>query len=125
MVPGVEVDLEHFRSKRSCLDAVAIGLADACGLPRFALAQIDPDNTRALRSVFESRPINGFVFAVHSRVPEADRINIWKSILAWPFTAKGRKILAGGAWTRFVRAEDADYDEVRLYEWQLRNFARR
>lgn len=125
LVPGRNVKLEHYRSKRSCLDAVAIGRAVACALPRFVLSQIDPDNDRKLRAMFETHPISSFLFAVHTRVPESDRINIWKSILAWPYTARGRKILAGGAWTGFVRAKDEDYDEVRRYVWQLQNFAQR
>jgi hypothetical protein len=65
------------------------------------------------------------VFAVHDRVPLEERINICKSILAWPYTAKGRAILAGGRWTRFVPARDSDYDEVRGYVTQLRKFAQR
>ena len=125
LVPGVDVTLDHRRSKQSCLDQVAIGRADACGLPRFALAQIDPDNDFALRPMFETRAICGFVFAVHARVAESDRTNIWKSIMAWPYTAKGRRILKGGAWTRFVRATDAEYDEVRRYASRLQKFAQR
>jgi ABC-type phosphate/phosphonate transport system substrate-binding protein len=75
--------------------------------------------------MFETHGISSFVFAVHARVPESDRINLCKSILAWPFTAKGRRILAGGRWTRFVPATDADYDEVRHYVSRLRQFVQR
>jgi phosphonate transport system substrate-binding protein len=123
--PHTDVVLEHYRSKPSCLQAVAIGLADACGLPRFALSQIDPGNEFKLRPLFETPGVNNFVFAAHARVPQADRINISKSILAWPYTARGRAILAGGAWTRFVVAEDADYDDVRRYVSRMRELAQR
>jgi len=125
LTPGIDVALVHYRTKQSCLQAVAIGLADACGLPSFALAQIDPDNERQLRTIFESDGISGFVFAVHARVPEIDRINLCKSILAWPYTAKGRRILAGGKWTRFVPAVDSDYDDVRRRASRLRDYAQR
>jgi phosphonate transport system substrate-binding protein len=125
LVPGVNVALEHYRSKLSCLQAVAAGRAAACGLPRFALSQIDPGNKLKLRLMFETDPVSNFLFAAHARVPEADRINISKSILAWPFTAKGRKILAGGAWSRFVAARDQDYDEVRRHVLRLQRFAQR
>ena len=125
LVPGVNVALEHYRSKPSCLHAVAAGRAAACGLPRFALSQIDPDNKLKLRLMFETDPVSNFLFAAHARVPEADRINISKSILAWPFTAKGRTILAGGAWSRFVAARDQDYDEVRRHVLRLQRFAQR
>lgn len=123
--PGTDVVLEHYRSKPSCLQAVAIGLADACGLPRFALSQIDPANEFKLRPLFETPGISNFVFAAHARVPQADRIDLCKSILAWPYTARGRAILAGGAWTRFVVAEDSDYDNVRHYVSTMRKLAQR
>jgi phosphonate transport system substrate-binding protein len=125
LVPGVNVALEHYRSKPSCLQAVTVGRAAACGLPRFALAQIDPDNERKLRLLFETEPVSNFLFAAHSRVPESDRIDLTRSILAWPFTAKGRRILAGGAWNRFVRARDQEYDEIRRHMLRLQHFALR
>lgn len=125
LVPDTDVVLEYYRSKRSCLQAVAIGLVEACGVPRFALAQIDPANQLELRPMFETHAVSNFVFATHARVPEQDRTNIYQSILAWPYTAKGRAILAGGGWTRFVPALDSDYDDVRRYVTQLRKFAQR
>jgi ABC-type phosphate/phosphonate transport system substrate-binding protein len=125
LIPGIDVTLDHYRSKSSCLQAVAVGRVDVCGLPRFALAQIDPNNEFDLRMMFETPAVSSFVFAAHARVPESDRINIYKSILVWPYTAKGRAILAGGGWTRFVPAQDSDYDDVRGYVTQLRKFALR
>lgn len=125
LVPGVNVALEHYRSKPFCLEAVAAGRTAACGLPRFALSQIDPNNELKLRLMFETEPVSNFLFAAHARIPEADRISIGKSILAWPFTANGRKILAGGAWSRFVRARDQDYDDVRRHMLRLQQLAQR
>jgi phosphonate transport system substrate-binding protein len=125
LVPGIDVRLEHFRSKPACLQAVATGRAAACGLPRFALSEIDPNNELKLRLMYETPPISNFVFAAHARVPEHDRIKICESILAWPFTAKGRSILAGGAWSRFVPARDEEYDEVRRHQLRLHQFAQR
>jgi phosphonate transport system substrate-binding protein len=123
--PDTDVMLEYYRSKPSCLQAVAIGLVDACGVPRFALSQIDPTNEFKLRQLFETAGVNNFVFAAHARLPQADRIDICKSILAWPYTARGRAILAGGAWTRFVVAEDSDYDDVRRHVSKMRALAQR
>ena len=125
LLPGVNVALEHYRSKPSCLQAVRVGRAAACGLPRFALSQIDPHNEWKLRLLFETEPVSNFLFAAHARVPESDRIDLGKSILAWPFTANGRKILAGGAWNRFVSARDQDYDEIRRHMLRLQRFAER
>ena len=123
--PGVDVELRHFRSKSSCLRAVASGRTAACALPSFAIAQIDPGNRRKLRAIFESEPVANFLFAAHARVPDSDRTDVARSILAWPFTAKGRKILSGGAWSRFVPALDQDYDEVRRHLWRLQHVAER
>jgi phosphonate transport system substrate-binding protein len=125
LLPGVNVALQHHRSKPSCLQAVTVGRAAACGLPRFALAQIDPNNERKLRLLFETEPVSNFLFAAHSRVPESDQVDLRRSILAWPFTAKGRKILAGGAWNRFVRARDQEYDDIRRHMLRLQRFAQR
>lgn len=125
LAPGVDVVLEHYRSKPSCLQAVAAGRTDACGLPHFALAQIDPDDERGLRLLFETEPVNNFLFAAHARLPESVHVDLGKSILAWPFTANGRKILAGGAWSRFVPARDQDYDEIRRHVLRLQQNAQR
>jgi phosphonate transport system substrate-binding protein len=125
LVPGIDIKLEHYRTKPACLQAVATGRVAACGLPRFALSQIDPKNELKLRLMYETPAISNFVFAVHARVPESDRIKICESILAWPFTAKGRSILAGAAWSRFVPARDEEYDEVRRYQLRLHQFAQK
>jgi phosphonate transport system substrate-binding protein len=125
LIPGINVTLEHYRSKPSCLQAVATGRTAACGLPGFALSQIDPENELGLRLMYETEPIRNFVFAAHARVPESDRIDLCKSILAWPFTADGRKILAGGAWGRFVMARDEEYDDVRRHVLRLQRLAQR
>jgi phosphonate transport system substrate-binding protein len=125
LVPGIDVALEHYRSKPACLQAAAAGRVAACGLPRFALSQIDPNNELKLRLMYETPPISNFVFAAHARMPEADRVKIRESILAWPFTDKGQSILAGGAWSHFVPARDEEYDEVRRYQLRLHQFAQR
>jgi len=78
LVPGVDVALEHHRSKPSCLHALALGRAAACGLPRFALSQIDPNNEMKLRLMFETEPVSNFLFAAHARVPVADRVDLCK-----------------------------------------------
>lgn len=125
MVPGTDVTLEHYRSKVSCLHALAIGRADACALPRFILARIESLSALDLRELFETAAINHFVFAVHARVTAVDRERLYRSILSWPSTARGRAILAGGAWTRFLPATDEDYDDARRYISRLQTLAQR
>ena len=121
--PGIDVLLQHYRTKSSCLQAVVIGSADACAIPRFILAQIGSIADMRLHVMIETAPINHFVFAVHERVPEADRAKLLGCILAWSHTETGRAVLAAGAWAGFVPAEDREYDPVRRYTTRLGTFA--
>jgi ABC-type phosphate/phosphonate transport system substrate-binding protein len=111
--PGVDVQLQYYRSRISCLQAVVIGAADACAITRFGLAQTESIADMRLHVMIETAPINHFVFAVHERVPEADRAKLLECILGWSGSDAGRALLAAGAWPRFVAAEDRDYDQVR------------
>ena len=117
--PGIDVRLQHYRSKTSCLQAVAIGSADACAVPRFVLAQIESIADLRLHVMIETAPIKHFVFAVHERVPAADRARLLACILSWSDTEAGRAVLAAGAWAGFVPANDQEYDEVRRYSARL------
>lgn len=121
--PGVDVVLHHYRTKHSCLQAVLVGSADACAVPRFVLAQIDSIADMHLHVMIETAPIKHFVFAVHERVPEADREKLLGCILDWSHTKAGRAVLAAGAWTGFVPAEDHEYDQVRRYSTRLKTLA--
>jgi phosphonate transport system substrate-binding protein len=125
LTPGIDVTVEHHRTKASCLQAVTVGAADACALPQFALSQIAELGDGRLRVMVESRPIKHVVFAVHPRVPEADRAALRALIMSWPQTEQGRAILAAGAWPGFVAARDADYQEVRDYHARLAEFVQR
>ncbi len=122
--PGVDVILQHYRTKTSCLQAVAIGSADACAIPRFVLAQIESIADMRLHVMIETAPINHFVFAVHERVPAADRAKLLSCILAWSHGEAGRAVLAAGAWAGFVPATDQDYDQVRRFSMRLKSVAR-
>jgi phosphonate transport system substrate-binding protein len=111
--PGIDVRLQYYRSRTSCLQAVVLGAADACAIPRFALAQSGSIVDARLHVMIETAPIPHFLFAVHERVPEADRVKLLDCILEWSTTEAGRAVLAAGAWPGFVPAEDQDYDQVR------------
>jgi ABC-type phosphate/phosphonate transport system substrate-binding protein len=121
--PGVDVILQHYRTKTSCLQAVVLGSADACAIPRFVLAQIESIADMRLHVMIETAPIRHFVFAVHERVPAADRARLLDCILAWSHTEAGRAVLAAGAWAGFVPARDQEYDQVRRYSSRLKSFA--
>jgi ABC-type phosphate/phosphonate transport system substrate-binding protein len=121
--PGVDVTLQHHRTKTSCLEAVALGSADACAIPRFVLAQIESIADMRLHVMIETAPINHFVFAVHERMPAPDRAKLLGCILAWSHSEAGRAVLAAGAWAGFVPAQDREYDQVRRYSMRLKSFA--
>ena len=111
--PEVDVALRHFQTKVSCLQAVAIGSADACAVPRFVLSQIDSTARLNLRPLVETRSVRHFVIAAHARVPEGERNRLQQHVLSWPNTPHGRLVLAAGAWSGSVAANDREYDEVR------------
>ena len=125
LIPGIDTTLRHYRNKVSCLQAVAVGAADACVLPRFVLPQIKANGGGKLRIMAETPAINHLVFATHPRVPDADRSKLLARILSWPDTEQGRAILATGTWPRFVAADDSDYAEVRNYDTRLRILTQR
>lgn len=125
LIPGSDVMLQHQRTKVSCLQAVLVGSADACVLPRFVLPQISRIGEGQLRIMVESRSVNHLVFAVHPRFPEKEREELRSLILSWPNTEQGRDILAVGPWPPFVAATDADYDDVRRYATRIEHLAAR
>lgn len=123
LIPGIDATLWHYRTKASCLQAVRVGAADACVLPRFVLSHIGAIGDRNLRVMAEAPAINHLVFATHPRVPGIDRSKLLALILSWPDTEQGKAILAIGSWPRFVTAHDADYAQVRNYNARLRILA--
>jgi ABC-type phosphate/phosphonate transport system substrate-binding protein len=125
LVPGVDITLRHYQNKVSCLQAVSIGAADACVLPRFVLPQIDSVGEVKLRTLAETPAINNLTFATHRRLADIDRRRLLALILSWPETEGGRAILAAGSWPRFMAAHDADYAQVRTYEDRMRMLAHR
>jgi phosphonate transport system substrate-binding protein len=125
LIPGIDATLRHYRTKLSCVQAVDVGTADACVLPRFVLPQIEAIGQGKLRIMTETPGINHLLFATHPRVSDVDRRKLLAVILSWPETEQGRAILAVGSWPRFVTAHDADYAQVRDYSARLRVLAHR
>jgi phosphonate transport system substrate-binding protein len=125
LVPQVDATLRPYQTKMGCLQAVSVGAADACVLPRFMLPQLTQIGGGGLRVMAESAAIPNVVFAAHGRLPRTERMKLLALILSWPHTEQGRAILATGAWPGFVIAQDADYAEVRSFGARMRMHAQR
>jgi ABC-type phosphate/phosphonate transport system substrate-binding protein len=125
LVPQVDTTLRPYENKMGCLQAVSVGAADACVLPRFVLPQLGEIGAGGLRVMAESPAIPHLLFATHPRLPRTERMKLLALILSWPDTEEGRIILAAGAWPGFVAAQDADYARVRSFGAHLRMHAER
>ncbi|HEY1288027.1 MAG TPA: phosphate/phosphite/phosphonate ABC transporter substrate-binding protein [Burkholderiales bacterium] len=101
----------------ACLQSVAIGAADACGMAEGALRTIEKERqtTDRFRILHKTASIPPALFVVHGRVAGKDRAIMLKTILDWPNTEEGRKIIERGQFTPFVAASDAEYEAVRRY----------
>lgn len=111
--PGKDIELSHERSHVSCMQKVLIGEVDACGTAAPAVRYFQKRMKVELRILVRTMDIPHTLFAIHSRVPEKERIQIKQRILGWSETPEGRKLLETGSLTPFVDISDADYDIVR------------
>jgi phosphonate transport system substrate-binding protein len=123
--PDSDVPLRHFRTKVSCLHAVAAGDAAACVIPSFMLDQLDSIEKMQLHAVWQSPPVNSLVFAAHPRVPAAQRAELSQRLVGWRGSEHGRAILAAFGWPGLVPAADADFADFRALSSRLRTYASR
>lgn len=115
--PQTGVTRYYGRNHFACLQSVVIGAADACGTSEQALRTIENQSQLAarFRIVHKTARIPHALFVAHKRVPQKDRDVLLQTILEWPNTETGRKILGAGHFVPFVAARDADYEVVRRY----------
>ncbi len=113
MVPGRDLELRAFKSVDSCFQQILIGSAIACVSPPFAPPVIEEKLGVKLRVLMRSTSIPNLTFVIHPRVPEQDRMRFAEAILSWATSDSGRPLLRGMKTSRFVPAEDAEYDVVR------------
>jgi ABC-type phosphate/phosphonate transport system substrate-binding protein len=118
LVPGIDVELRHFRTKASCLHAVAIGDADGCVLPNFMLDQIDTIDEMELEVVAESRPIPNLVFAVTDRFEPALRERLTELLTGLKDSERGRAALAQSHLPGLLPTRNEDFDAIRAYALQ-------
>ena len=115
--PATGVKRDHGKSHFTCMQAVLIGDADACGTAEQAMMhfQREKQMTTRFRVLHRTPPIAHALFVVHKRVPKRDRDVLLRTIVDWPKTEQGERIVRSGQFSPFVQARDAEYDTVRRY----------
>jgi ABC-type phosphate/phosphonate transport system substrate-binding protein len=115
--PETGVKRYYGKNHFACLQSVLIGAADACGTAEQALRTIEKERqtTTRFRILHKTARIPHALFVVHRRVSQKNRDILLKTILDWPNTEEGKKILHAGQFIPFVAAKDADYEVIRRY----------
>ncbi|MCP5363865.1 MAG: phosphate/phosphite/phosphonate ABC transporter substrate-binding protein [Hyphomicrobiales bacterium] len=114
-----DITFRHYLSKSSCIQALAIGKADACGLPRFALSQISGRLVPKLRVIHETQPVASLTFATHPRVDKTVHTQLRTNLLRWQTTEEGQRILKERGWSGLIEAQDQDFDVAREYRSRM------
>jgi hypothetical protein len=85
------------------MQSVLIGTADACGTAERALLHFEKEKqvTARFRILYKTKP--------------PPPLFLLRTILGWPNTEEGRKIIRSGRFIPFTAARDADYAQVRRY----------
>ena len=120
MEPGVDLYLRYYKTKVSCLHAVAAGEAVGCVVPTFLGTQLPAIEEMDLRPIWSSAPISSLVIAVHPRLPAGAVERLRTHLLALRTTDEGRHLLKSLSWPGLVLAEDGDYARIRSLAARLR-----
>ena len=117
--PGLDVSVRHLRDQVSCLQAVSIGIADACASLSFLRGTLMTIGRSPLRSVWRSEPVAGVAIAAHPGLPPQDRIAVRAAMLGWNDSAEGRALFTALGWSRVATAELADFETARTLAARL------
>jgi phosphonate transport system substrate-binding protein len=110
-----DVKLQFTKSHVSCMQQLLIGSADACGTAAPAKRFFEHKMNVNLKVIAQTASIPHTLFAIHPRIPAAERETIQARILSWSTTEKGKQILARGRLKPFIKISDSAYDVVRHY----------
>lgn len=115
--PKTGVKRQYEKNHFTCLQALVVGVADACSTAEQPLRTLQNERrfAIALRVLHRTERIPHSLFVVHRRVSREHREILLTTIVNWPKTDEGRHILERGHFTPFVPARDADYEVVRRY----------
>lgn len=111
--PGRDVRLTYQNSHAACLREVLIRRAAACVTAMPPLKVFEARSQVSFKTVARSDGIPSATFALHSRVPEADRQVLADRIAGWTSTEAGRHIIQLLKIPGYRHSRDEDYDPVR------------
>ena len=113
LITDKNIKLTYHRSHVSCMQQVLIGAADACGTAAPALRFFQHKMKVTLKTIAESKAIPHTLFAVHPRIPAADKDKIQQRIMSWGKTVEGKKMLERGKMKPLQPIKDEEYNIVR------------
>jgi phosphonate transport system substrate-binding protein len=110
--PGQTVEVKYVSNHFSCLQQVVVRKADLCVTAIAPLRLFEERaGTTSLKVVAESPRIPSPLYAVHCRIPPADRVRLKAEILSWTSGSTPHLNMVDVQY--FVPAKDSDYDSVR------------
>jgi len=111
---NTEINRKYKKNHFACMQSVIIGETAACGTAERALKHFsDVKMKTKFRILHKAQEIPNSLFVIHKRVPKETRELLIDSILNWPNTTSGKKILAGGKIIPMIRTKDSAYDVIR------------
>ena len=123
-----EVTIRHFPNHLACLQQLQIGSVDACATSAPAARVFEAQLGLKLQHIGRSQTITHALFAVHKRVPAADRERIKNSLMTTKLETMDPKLRAlfiepGSATPgRYFRpVSDRDYEQARRILKKLMN----
>ena len=111
--PLVDIKIQYFRSPHSCMHAVIIQGADACGTAHAPLRLFEAKMKRTLLEIAQTQSIPPSLFAAHPSISQAQVRALGRAITGWENSPEGKKLLESLGLERFVPVSNEDYDAVR------------
>jgi phosphonate transport system substrate-binding protein len=105
--------LQYQKSHFACMHQVIVGKAQACGTAPPAVRFFRQKTDAKLRVISQTMAIPNSLFAAHPRVSPQERQKIVDTMMSWPGTAEGKKLLERAKVKAFVPIDDSAYDIVR------------
>ena len=116
LVPGRDIEVQHFNSHDSCLQQVWAGLASACGSASPPILVFEQRMQARLRPIYDTPAIPHALFVAHRRVPAVHRARLQNLILGWNQSEAGRVMLKNLALPGFVAVGPTDYARMRNFD---------